>query len=94
MSGISIATIVVEAGETSGALIQAREALKQGRKVFVPRSSVEDPRLRWPKVYVDKKGASPFADIDDLMEQLEEAGLIRSMASRGRMQVITNATRV
>jgi predicted Rossmann fold nucleotide-binding protein DprA/Smf involved in DNA uptake len=29
MSGISVATIVVEAGETSGALVQTREALNK-----------------------------------------------------------------
>ena len=35
MSALTEATIIVEAGETSGTLIQARAALKQGRKLFI-----------------------------------------------------------
>jgi DNA processing protein len=40
MSGLSMATVVVEAGETSGARIQAEKALEHGRTVFLPRSLV------------------------------------------------------
>ena len=35
MSALTEATIIVEAGETSGTLIQARAALHQGRKLFI-----------------------------------------------------------
>ena len=35
MSALTEATIIVEAGETSGTLIQARAALQQGRKLFI-----------------------------------------------------------
>ena len=35
MSALSQATIIVEASETSGTLIQARAALQQGRKLFI-----------------------------------------------------------
>ena len=35
MSALSAATVIVEAGETSGALIQGRQALRQGRKLFI-----------------------------------------------------------
>lgn len=76
MSGISIATIVVEAGETSGALIQAREALKQKRQVFIPQSAVENPNLKWPKRFINDLGANMFSTIDDLMSQLQSKGLL------------------
>lgn len=36
MSGLSLATIIMEAGESSGALKQADYALKQGRDVLIP----------------------------------------------------------
>ncbi len=41
MSGLAMATIVVEASETSGARQQARSALEHGRPVFLLRSLVE-----------------------------------------------------
>lgn len=41
MSGMTIATVVIEAGETSGAKMQAEAALKHGRSVFLPTSLVE-----------------------------------------------------
>lgn len=40
MSGLSLATIVVEAGATSGAKMQAEVALTHGRSVFLPSSLV------------------------------------------------------
>jgi DNA processing protein len=40
MSGLSVATVVVEAGATSGAKMQAEAALTHGRSVFLPSSLV------------------------------------------------------
>ncbi len=40
MSGLALATAVVEAGETSGAKMQAEAALLHGRSVFLPSSLV------------------------------------------------------
>ncbi|MCL6444976.1 MAG: DNA-processing protein DprA [Alicyclobacillus sp.] len=78
MSGISLATVIVEAGETSGALIQADYALKQQRFVFVPKSAVDNPNLEWPRKYVETKGAHCFSRIDELIRQLEKSEVIRS----------------
>ena len=69
MSGLSLGTIVVEASETSGALIQARECLKQGRKLFIPRSAVANPNLAWPRQF-ESKGAVIFSEVDDLLQSL------------------------
>ena len=52
MSGLSLATVVVEAGETSGARMQARVALQHGRTVFLLRSLVESHD--WAKKYVEE----------------------------------------
>ncbi len=41
MSGLCLATAVVEAGETSGAKMQAEAALLHGRSVFLPSSLVQ-----------------------------------------------------
>ncbi len=49
MSGISLATAIVEAGETSGALKQADYALKQKRMIFIPQSALDNDNISWPK---------------------------------------------
>ena len=48
MSALTEATVIVEAGETSGTLIQARAALRQGCKLFILDSCFRNPRLTWP----------------------------------------------
>lgn len=69
MSALSKATIIVEAGETSGTLIQARAALQQGRKLFILNSCFENPALKWPHKY-EKLGAIRVRDYDDIRQQL------------------------
>ena len=54
MSGIALATVVVEASDTSGARMQARLALAQGRPVFLLASLVE--RQQWARDYAGRPG--------------------------------------
>jgi DNA processing protein len=70
MCGLSQATVIVEAGETSGALYQARYCLQEGRKLYVMKSLLENPNLTWPKTYV-KRGATVLSDIDQLLTELK-----------------------
>ena len=49
MALISNATVIVEAGESSGTLHQGWEALRLNRPLFLLRSLVKDPALKWPK---------------------------------------------
>ncbi|MGY3717170.1 DNA-processing protein DprA [Sutcliffiella cohnii] len=70
MSGLSLATVIIEAGETSGSLIQADYALKQGRMVFIPQSAIENEDLKWPTKYVQQKGAYKFSTINELLTTL------------------------
>ena len=69
MSALTEATIIVEAGETSGTLIQARAALNQGRKLFVLDSCFRDSRLSWPDKLAGK-GALRVRDYDDIQQHL------------------------
>jgi predicted Rossmann fold nucleotide-binding protein DprA/Smf involved in DNA uptake len=48
MALISDATLIIEAGETSGSLSQGWEALRLGRPLFVAESMTEDPSFKWP----------------------------------------------
>ena len=68
MSALSEATVIVEAGETSGTLIQARAALKQGRKLFILNSCFERG-LAWPAEMV-RRGAIRVRTTDDVVANL------------------------
>jgi len=69
MSAMTQATIIVEAGETSGTLIQARAALAQGRKLFILESNFHKPGLTWPHRF-EAKGAIRVRDIEDISTAL------------------------
>ncbi|AHE65809.1 DNA-processing protein DprA [Legionella pneumophila serogroup 1] len=69
MSALSKATVIVEAGETSGTLTQANAALKQGRKVFILNNNFENPNLTWPH-RLEKAGAIRVRNIEDILKVL------------------------
>jgi DNA processing protein len=72
MSALTEATIIVEASETSGTLIQARHALKQKRKLFILDSCFTKD-LTWPHKYA-AKGAIRVKDFDEIRAHLEKSG--------------------
>lgn len=74
MSGISIATIIIEAGEKSGALRQADHCLKQGRDILIPYSLLQSSLL-WPSKYI-KKGAHTFKNIKEVLELLNKNDIL------------------
>lgn len=69
MSSISLGTIIVEAGETSGTLVQARAALEQGRKLYILQSCFENQSISWPKNF-ERMGAIRVRDINDIESRL------------------------
>ena len=74
MSALTDATIIVEAGETSGTLVQARAALKQNRKLFILESCFHNPNLSWPHKFA-KLGAIRVRDYDDVRNAFAAATL-------------------
>jgi DNA processing protein len=72
MSALTSATIIVEAGETSGTLIQARHALQQGRRLFILESCFHRPDLTWPARFVER-GAIRVAEFEDILSHLSNA---------------------
>jgi DNA processing protein len=69
ISGMSIATIVVEAGEKSGALITARHAVLQGREVFAVPGDIDRSESKGCALLL-KEGAHPFVSVMDVLENL------------------------
>jgi DNA processing protein len=69
MSALTEATVIVEAGETSGTLTQARAAIHQGRKLFILDSCFLDPRLTWP-AHFERLGAIRVREYGDIKQHL------------------------
>ncbi|RKI86942.1 DNA-processing protein DprA [Parablautia intestinalis] len=76
MSGLSLATVIMEAGETSGALKQADFALKQGRQIMLPESALRLEKVTWPAKYV-KKGAIVVKNPTEVLRALAENNIFK-----------------
>jgi len=76
MSGLSLATVIMEAGETSGALKQADFALKQGRQVLIPQKALEMRNITWPARYVER-GAQVVDSPRDVIRTLAESNIFK-----------------
>jgi len=68
MSALTLATVIIEAGETSGTLYQAKAAFEQGRKLFILDSCFERG-LSWPDKFL-KQGAIRVSKYDDIKKVL------------------------
>lgn len=77
MALISHASIIIEAGRTSGTEHQGWEALRLGRPLFIMDSLVNDDSLVWPQKLVEY-GAQPLSldNLDSLLESLPESQLV------------------
>ena len=69
MSALTEGTIIVEAGETSGTLTQARAALHQGRKLFILDSCFQRSDISWPARY-EAEGAVRVRTPEDIWSAL------------------------
>ena len=70
MSALTEATIIVEAGETSGTLTQARAAISQGRKLFILESCF-GKGSKWPE-RLEEKGGIRVKNYDVVREHLSQ----------------------
>lgn len=76
MSGVSLATVIVEAGQTSGARIQARRALAHGRPVFLRRALLEQA---WARELAARPGtyvANSPREIIEALARLHATGVL------------------
>ncbi len=70
MSGMAIGTVVIEAGPTSGARMQARLALEHGKKLFLVRSLVLHEE--WARRYAERRGTLVIDSVEEILDDLIE----------------------
>ncbi len=81
ISGLSLAVVVIEAGETSGALITAEFAAEQGREVFAVPGSILAPQSKGTNKLI-QNGALPLLNANDLMQVLDLTRMGEQKAAR------------
>ncbi len=69
MAAISEGTVIVEASDTSGTLIQARACIQQGKKLFILESCFKNPNITWPEHYLGL-GAIKVSSTQEILDRL------------------------
>lgn len=81
ISGLSELTVVVQAGNNSGALITAELAAEQGREVFAVPGNI-DSQYNLGNNKLIKEGAIPVTNIEEILESMGVGGMSRKEAEK------------
>jgi DNA processing protein len=87
MSGLSLGVLVVEAGESSGAMITAHLALEQNREVFAIPGSILSPASQGTNQLI-QEGAKLVRSYRDILEELN----LTAVAQQIEMKELMPAT--
>jgi DNA processing protein len=81
ISGLSLAVVVIEAGDTSGSLITAEFAAEQGREIFAVPGNILAPLSRGTNKLI-QNGALPLLAPQDLLQALNLTRVGKQKAAR------------
>lgn len=84
ISGLTMATVVVEAGDKSGALITAAFAADQGREVFAVPGNINAPQSIGANRLI-RDGATPLLKPEDVLEVLQLGEVTHQQAARRQL---------
>ena len=70
MAHLAEATVIAEAADASGTLIQAEECLRIGRPLLLPRAALSAASLSWPRRYLDYSNVALYDGPDELLRVL------------------------
>ena len=85
ISGMTLGTLVIEAGDRSGALITVSHALEQGRDVFCVPGNIFSPASRGTNALI-QEGAKAVVSHTDILEELNLNAAAFQMEMRGLAQ--------
>ncbi len=86
ISGLSLATVVIEASEQSGALITATFAVEQGREVFAVPGNIYAPQCKGTNRLLSQ-GSRPLLEVQDVLEALNLTMVNQQQAARKLLKV-------
>ena len=82
ISGLSLATVLIEAGIKSGSLTTAKFAVNQGREVFAVPGSPFEPRCHGTNRLINE-GANMLQKVEDILKELP--GLVARFGDVGKL---------
>ena len=79
MSGMTLGTLVIEAGKRSGALITARQALDENREVFAVPGSIFSDNSNGTNMLIRRGEAKLVTTCEDVLEELNLSSVTRQI---------------